>query len=166
MYPWTPKPWKIKVSIKQIWVITSKNEGCGCPFPWYILLIATFWNLTIGYRSGKHWIWIHNVSYCKPTWQWKMDLSWRCIPPTWQWQKMDLSWRCIPCCSQECSIANCSLTEWKVFNRNLPFPYAPCMEYLPYIVDFYGQCRQIYHTWSIWVLQPSFFTLLPCLWVV
>ncbi len=32
IYPWTPKPWKMKVFNPNIWVITPKNEGCG--FPW------------------------------------------------------------------------------------------------------------------------------------
>ena len=89
VYSWTPKPWKMIFSIprkRAIGVVIPKNEGCGCPFPWHILLITTV-KMTIDYRSGKHWIWIHNVLYSKPTWQWtKMDLSWRCIPPTWQWK--------------------------------------------------------------------------------
>ena len=39
-YPWTPKPWKMKVLHPKIWVITPKSEGCG--FPWYIFFYESF----------------------------------------------------------------------------------------------------------------------------
>ena len=29
-------------------------------------------------------------------------------------------------------------------------PYHPCMVYFPTLVDFYGKCREIYHTWMVW----------------
>ena len=32
-------------------------------------------------------------------------------------------------------------------------PYQPCMVYLPtWMVYFYGKCREIYHTWIVWIL--------------
>ena len=35
--------------------------------------------------------------------------------------------------------------------KEVPFPYHPCMVYLPtWMVDFYGTCRQICHTWMVW----------------
>ena len=45
-YPWTPKPWKMKVLGPPIWVISPKNEGFG--FPWL------FEKKTSKHFGGKH----------------------------------------------------------------------------------------------------------------
>ena len=33
-----------------------------------------------------------------------------------------------------------------------PIPSDPCMVCISlHLVDFYGKCREIYHTWMLWV---------------
>ena len=57
-YPWTPKPWKMKVLHPKIWVITPKNAGFR--FPWYRVILSFLcskWDVVLGcWKIGCDWL--------------------------------------------------------------------------------------------------------------